>query len=915
MLWSRILKWCVGALVVVTLGGMVFGWYASWQIDHLWFTQLGYGEVFLTQFFTRIVLGVVSFLASLFFFTLLYGVVSRNTKPCGVEVDSFSSLEREELAKKFKFWWFFISVFFAVLVGMGATDSVKEFLLFRKSASFGSVDAILKMPIDFYVYKFPFLVIVNEWFLFLFVGTLFVLGIVWFLCRTPDKAREFFAYKGPGRGILSSLLFWGFIASFIVGGLFPAVVLGGLAIIFIMFIAGRTKTPTNLDSLGLFQPGISRALLLVTGLLFFDATAAELLARYQLVIKGSSNILPSTSWIDAHYFLSYDLALAFLFLLIGITFLIARHFSWKLHGGIVGGIVGLQIIFGMAVPGLITKFYVKPNEPILEKPYIEAHLTATKNAYNLTDVIESRFDPSSQLTQQAVDAASDTISNIRIWDYRAFNTANNQLQALKTYYRFYDADTDRYYLDKDQYRQVEISARELDLSQLPPGAEGRFIVPLTYTHGDGVVVAPVNKVSEEGRPVYVVRDIPPSSTSPYLSTNDPRIYFGEGTYGDLFLNTGVKEVDSEGKVDERSYGLGFPITNLFTKFMVSLRSGDWSNVLFSQYIKNDTEYVMHREIRDRVQSLAPYLTFDADPYPIIRNDGTLSWVLDGYTTTNSYPLSFAVDGQSNYPYGKNYIRNSVKAVVDATTGKTDFYVWDENDPILKSWEMQFPHSLKPKNTIPEDVVSHLRFPNDLFENLTSVYNTYHVRDADEFYNRQDVWSVPQETLEQGSVETMKSYYNIVNLPGIVGPGEFVLLRPVTPYQKDNMTALYVGRSDMPNTGRLMVYYLPKDRLVAGPSQIETRIDQDSDLSKDLTLWNQQGSQVVRGGLFVLPVGNTFLYVKSIYLQAKNNPIPELKLVVLATENQLAFGANTEEALQKLLAKEGKNVPEKPKKEK
>jgi uncharacterized membrane protein (UPF0182 family) len=669
--------------------------------------------------------------------------------------------------------------------------------------------------------------------------------------------------------------------------------------------ASAETPPVTPDSL----TGLARLTGQLFGLLILVLAFVSYLERYNLVYSGSSDIVPTASWFDVTITAKYLILQAVLLALWGSVLLFGR-FSSKAHWGMAAGLVAVYLIGQPLLGGVLRSVYIKPNELILESPYISNHIDATRRGFDLNNVTELTYDPHTNVTSSDIASATDTLANIRVWDYRAFNTTNNQLQALRTFYSFDDADIDRYQID-GQERQLVVSARELNLSQLPPAEGTQWIIPFTYTHSYGLTAAPANAANNQGQPDYLLKDIPPVATDPNLIITEPEMYFSEAPFFDIFLNTGLREVDPSIDVEggqvsalelepvlEESPVIGIPIDSLGKRLMAAFDHGFSANVLFSKFISSgESNYVVNRSLQTRLIALAPFVEWDSDPYPVIRDNGEITWLVDGYTTTSNLPLA-ARFGEHNL----NYIRNSIKASVNAATGETHLYLWDANDPLIQTWQKVFPGLLEVASSLPADLQSHVRYPIDLFKLQTGVYNRYHVSDPLAFYSHEDIWRVPNEILSQGGAEMpMDAYYNIVNLPGLgTGKGEFTLLRPAAPFSKENMTAMYAGRSDAPYTGQLVVYRLPTTTFVAGPSQIATRIDQDPELSKTFTLWNQEGSEVIRGGMYLLPVGQTVVYVQPIYLQARNNPIPELRLVVLATNNQLVFAPTAQEALQRLV---------------
>lgn len=553
---------------------------------------------------------------------------------------------------------------------------------------------------------------------------------------------------------------------------------------------------------------------------------------------------------------------------------------------IVTGIVGAGFI-----PGLVQRYVVEPNELASEAPYIENNIRFTNLAYGLDRVQERDFTEVAPLTSETLTNNEATLKNIRLWDYRPLQQTYQQIQAIRLYYRFLDIDLDRYTIN-DEIRQVAIAARELDVSQLqdPTWVTQR----LQFTHGYGVVVNPVNEVTGDGLPQLWIKDLPPES-SVGLDITRPEIYHGEGTSDYIFVQTQEREF-SYPSGDQNVYtnyeGSGGVVLDSYLKRLAfALRLAD-VNMLLSQDFTPTSRVMLFRNITDRARHIAPFLRYDGDPYIVIGPDGQLYWLLDAYTTSDLFPYS--------EPIGDlNYIRNSVKIVVDAYNGTPTFYVVDPADPLIQSYRAIFPGLFTPLEDMPDWLRAHLRYPEDLFTVQARLFQTYHMRDVNVFYNKEDLWQTPLETFG-GNTQPVEPYYVVLRLPGGT-QDEYVLTQPFTPNNKDNLIAWLAGRSDGENYGQLVAYRFPKQELVFGPLQIEGRIDQDPEISAQLTLWSQSGSQVIRGNLLVLPIDNSLLYVEPLYLQAVNGQIPELKRVIVVSGDQVIMRETLAEGLQALFS--------------
>jgi uncharacterized membrane protein (UPF0182 family) len=584
------------------------------------------------------------------------------------------------------------------------------------------------------------------------------------------------------------------------------------------------------------------------------------------------------------------------------------------------GTIGLGSIPGVIVQKLI----VDPTELQREGPYIENNIEFTRKAYALDRIVEQPFEASENLTAADIAANPLTIRNIRIWDERPMVQTYQQIQEIRPYYVFPGIDVDRYTVD-GVYQQVMLSGRELDTNRLPPQARNWVNETLQYTHGYGVAMSPVTHVTPEGLPAFMIKDIPPVSDAAELQISRPEIYYGERTYGNVVVKTSADEFDyprRDGNAFTSYEGNGgVPMGSFINRLAFTIRMMD-PNLLLSSYILSESKIMYHRQIAQRAREIAPFLFYDSDPYLVI-SEGRLYWILDAYTTTNMYPYSKRM-GRSQI----NYIRNAVKVVMDAYHGSVTFYQ-AEYEPIIAAYAAMFPTLFKSLDTMPADLRAHVRYPVDLFRIQATMYREYHMQEALVFYNQEDLWEIPNEIYGQNDrTQPMEPYYIIVKLPGEQRE-EFLLLVPFTPAKKDNMIGWLAARCDGENYGDLLVYTLPKEKLIFGPMQLEARIDQQPDISSQLTLWGQGGSEVIRGNLLAVPIESSFLYVEPIYLQARqeseqfqqqgfegegggqpqqgqpprqlqhSTAIPELKQVIIAFGGQVIMRDTFEEALNEL----------------
>jgi uncharacterized membrane protein (UPF0182 family) len=614
------------------------------------------------------------------------------------------------------------------------------------------------------------------------------------------------------------------------------------------------------------------------------------------LLYSSTGAAFGASYADVHAALPALRILAFLALIGAGLCLIQIYrpgFRYLLTG--LGALILVHIVGLNLYPSFLQRFRVVPNEIAAERPFIERSIQFTRRAYGLDKIESKDFPAEEQLTAADLKRNEGTIKNIRLWEHRPLLATYSQLQEIRTYYKFVDVDNDRYMIDGAS-RQVMLSARELSHQHLP----SRIWINehLTYTHGYGVVFGPVNQVTREGLPEFFIKDIPPISNGPIKVTR-PEIYYGELANDYVFVKTKAQELDYPSG-DKNFYTNytgkgGVPVSSLWRKLLFSARYATL-RIALSNDITRESRILYHRQIQERVKKIAPFITFDRDAYMVIAQGGRLFWIIDGYTTSGRYPYS--------EPTGRlgNYIRNSVKAVVDAYDGTVAFYLSDPEDPIILAYAKAFTALLKPLEQMPEDLRGHIRYPQDLFIIQARMYATYHMQDPQVFYNKEDLLSIPGKVVD-GTEREMEPYYTIMRLPG-EKKEEFVLLLPFTPNKRDNMRAWLAARSDSPNYGKLIALDFPKAKLVYGPKQIDARIDQDAFISQQLSLWGQRGSQVIRGSLLAIPIDRSLLYVQPLYLAAEKGSLPELKRVIVAFGNQIAMEETLEQSLQRIFTGRG-----------
>ncbi|HEY7319017.1 MAG TPA: UPF0182 family protein [Candidatus Binatia bacterium] len=653
------------------------------------------------------------------------------------------------------------------------------------------------------------------------------------------------------------------------------------------------------------------------------------------VVKGAG-------WTDVHIRLPAYLIAAAVTLLLGLLPLVpgvysrlARRFQRRRPLGenaaliVIGapwlGIFTIWFLALGAAPLLVQWLRVQPNEISLEAPYIANNIEFTRRAFQLHKIEEREFSVSPSFTQETLNNNQYLLSEVRLWDWRALEAVYKQFQEIRLYYEFADVDVDRYHTSKG-YRQVMVSAREMKQGNLPQESQTFVNLGFKYTHGYGITMAPVSDFTADGLPNLLIKDIPPRTNDEKLRVARPEIYYGELTDSHVFVNTRELEFDYP-KGDENAYvnysgSGGVAITNLWRKFLFGWKF-DGSRFLFSTYPTADSRVLFHRNIRERLETLAPFLKFDTDPYVVLA-DGKLYWIIDAYTTSTYYPYSepFSATepiesrqaererkmahGSTTSLAGVNYVRNSVKAVVDAFNGSVTFYVFEPEDPLIRAWQRIFPGLFTTREKMPDGLRVHVRYPRDFLLTQGLVYAKYHMTDPAVFYNQEDLWMQATEKY-YAAVQPVEPYYVMWQLPGSK-TAEFILMLPFTPKNRQVMIGWIAGMCDPANYGRLLAYKFPKEERILGPQQVETKIDQDGYLSAQLSLWNQQGSRVIRGNTLVIPIDSSLLYVEPIYLQAEAAAYPELRLVAVMHGDNLSYAETFDKALQGLLAEAGRKPP-------
>ena len=695
---------------------------------------------------------------------------------------------------------------------------------------------------------------------------------------------------------------------FITGWLLTLAVIACVVAIFFIFITGSTRAFGRHASRDLPLPW--RGFSIAFAFLLLCLAMRVYISRFERLFEDHT-IFGGVTYTDAHVMLT-GLLVVCLGLILGAAIAAKNVVSAPRMRWLVVAVAPVAVCYLalQIIAWYVGNFIVKPNELVRERPFITYNIDLTRQAYGLDRVAQREFP--AETTVEATDPANNqaTLQNIRLWDWRALQDTLRQIQEIRTYYDFPDIDIDRYEID-GAMRQVMLAARELNVDKLPESSRNWINEKLIYTHGYGITMNPVHGFTSEGLPTLILSNMPIQSTVPSISVTRPEIYFGELTNTDVYVKTRQQEFNyPQGQTNSlTSYdgNGGILLGGFLRRVLIAADRGDLTKVPFSDDINAQSRLLMRRNVRDRVAALAPFLTYDLDPYIVIGDDGRLSWMMDAFTTSDTFPYA------THYALGNNlinYMRNSVKVVIDAYDGTTTFYVFDSQDPILSAYRQIFPNLFKDAATMPPTLRKHVRYPELLLKLQAAVYGLYHMSDPQVFYNREDLWTVASEVGmdENGQQKTqaMEPNFVLMKLPGETGV-EFVEILPFTPANRNNLIGWIAGRSDGPQYGNTIVYDFPKTRLVDGPLQIEARIDQNAQLSGQLTLWNQQGSHVRRGTLLVIPCGRALLYAEPIYLQAERSPMPELRLVVLALQDRLAYGPTFESAMRSLFGGEASSL--------
>jgi uncharacterized membrane protein (UPF0182 family) len=801
--------------------------------DYLFFSETGYTGVFAKALTAKIGVGIIFGITFLLFITANTIIANRTHFPhrdIFVIEGIIHPLKKSGIDKAVQPLSIFAGLVFALFAGQWGALKWEDFLLFKNSAELGIIEPILGRDVGFYLFKLPFIEAVKGFIGFTLVLTLILIAANYFLR-------------------------------------------GGIVV---------TDRSFSIDKRVSRHIGILAGLYIVhIGFGFYLDTFRLLFSEYGVVFGAG--------YTDANAKLIFYRILSVITPLAGILFIISI-FKGSIKFSLMppAAVLAVYLVGIVVYPSMLQKFKVEPNELALETPYIEHNIKFTRLGYGLDRIEVIPFDVDYNLTAKDIDRNDATIKNIRLWDHMPLLKTYSQLQQIRTYYRFADADSDRYMIN-GEYMQVMLSPRELSYNDLP--SRTWINERLIFTHGNGVAVGPASRISREGLPEFIIKDIPSVSHAD-LKITRPEIYYGELSNDYVIVNTRVQEFSyptAEGNVYTTYEGSGgVKLNSILRRALFSLKFGT-EKILLSSDITSDSRILYYRNIMDRVQTIAPFLVFDQDPYIVITDDGRLVWIIDAYTASNRMPYSTPVDR------GINYIRNAVKVVVDAYNGSVDFYISDPEDIVVNVYSRIFPDMFKPLSEMPEDIRRHIRYPQRLLQIQAAMHASYHMTDPQVFYNKENLWEVPVF-----GDRVMEPYYTIMKLPG-EQKEEYVLLLPFTPAKRDNLAAWIAARSDGPNYGNLLVYTFPRGRLIYGPKQIDARINQDAYISQQLTLWGQHGSQVIRGSMLIIPIESSLLYVQPLYLVAADRRagLPELRRVIVAYENEVVMEETLEIALNRL----------------
>ncbi|MHB8121179.1 MAG: UPF0182 family membrane protein [Desulfuromonadaceae bacterium] len=826
MIKNKFILVLILASVLLPFASSLIGFYTDW----LFFVETGFLSVFTTTLYAKTAAGL--FFGAVLFAVLLINVLYANRAHfpySGVfMVGGTIRVQRDDVARFVRPLALLASLLLALLAGSWGAMRWEEILLFTNRVDVGTVDPVIGKDIGFYLFSLPLLEMLKGFAGFMLLATAVVVGVVYFVRGGINMTERGATVDIKVRRHLAVLV-----------GLFASVIAAGF----------------YLDSFGLLYANNGA---------FYGAGYVDVNSR-----------------LLTYRILTFLTPLAGIMLAVGIW-----KGAWRMALLPPAVVVAIYVIGIRVYPGVLQKFKVAPNELALETPYIKNNLTFTRFGYDLEKIETVPFDVDTKLTAADIANNDATIKNIRLWDHAPLLKTYSQLQQIRTYYKFFDVDNDRYKVN-GQYTQVMLSPRELSYADLP--SKNWINERLIFTHGNGITFGPVSRISKEGLPEFFVKDIPAVSLADIKVTR-PEIYFGELSNDYVVVKTKVPEFSyptATGDINTTYAGTGGVVIDSLLKKALFAANFRTEKILLSSDITSESRVLYKRNINERIRAIAPFLRFDGDPYMIVDGKGGLKWMIDAYTYSDRLPYSKPLRG------GINYMRNSVKTVVDAYDGSVDFYISEPDDVLVKVYSRMFPGLLKPMSAMPDDLRNHVRYPHQFLQIQAAMFASYHMTDPKVFYNKENLWEIP--TLGE---KPMEPYYTIMRLPG-EKVEEYILLLPFTPSKRDNLAAWLTARCDGENYGKIMAYTFPRDRLIYGPKQIDARINQDSFISQQLSLWSQRGSEVIRGSLLVIPIEKSLLYVQPLFLAADKAGLPELKRVIVAFGDQVVMEENLELALQRI----------------
>lgn len=895
-------------ILIVVVVASLFLTLVGFISDFMWFKEMGYVSVFFTQLVTQLKVGIPTFII-VTGLVMLY--LHHLRKSYFAKIASSEATDMKKLNRTTN--WLAVA-FGVVATVMSVTNLWFEILKFANSTDFDITDPLFSFDISFYLFKLEFLSQLNEILIGVIVGFV-ILTIVYYIIlmtvRTPDVFKEE-PVQGAETAEDSEERYTGNANPF-GGNPFGDNPFGGnnannakdpFSKIF-ESLTGKKVNARPIKPKKQFDDGNFRQLMniasgkiTILGFIFFIMLAINFFLRQFDLLHAHTGVVYGAGFTDVNITLWMYRILCGLAILSAIMFIVQmgrKKYKSLLTVPVIMILVGLV---GTGAGMLIQNFVVSPDEINKESQYLERNIQYTQYAYQLDDVDIKAFAADNKLTASDINANVETINNIRINDFDPAQQFYNQTQSIRQYYTFHDVDVDRYMIN-GKYTQTFLTAREIDENKIDTSWLNRH---LKYTHGYGATLSRVDKVTSSGQPDVLIGNIPPESEVKEIKITRPEIYFGELSNEYIVVNTDEKEFDyPDGQSNKYTMyeGKAGIKLNFFNRVLFSIKEGSLK-LLVSSNIDSDSKIIIYRNVIDRVRKIMPHLSYEADPY-MVAVDGKLYWMMDAYTTSSYYPYSEPIDGNTG---STNYIRNSVKVVVDAYNGDTNFYVVDEKDPIATTFQKIYPTLFKSFDEMPEGLKSHIRYPNYLFEIQASVYAKYHMEDVNVFYQREDMWDIASEIYGMEKKQMTPNYY-IAKLPG-EQKAEFFNSIPFTPKSKQNMTALMVARNDGENYGQLVLYQFPKSRTIYGPEQIEAQIDQNTEISKEFSLWSSAGTKYRRGNMFIIPINTSILYVEPVYLEATNSSIPEVKRIIVAYNDKIAYEETLADCLISLFGTKAQN---------